>query len=316
MTLESLRDALTRAFPDLAGSAFTLLAEGWDSLAVDVDDRLIFKFPRDEAARRRLVREASLLRVVRPAVTMAVPDLSLHPGPPPFSRHVKLAGEHLLTRHYERLPEQARERLAAEMALFYAELHRLDAGAMAAAGADAIVPWLAPDDILRRAWPVLPAGLRRYADRTVTAWRQLPADPHGTTYGFFDGHGWNMAFDHARERLNGIYDFADSGFGPLHQEFIYTNWIARDLTERTVARYEALTRLALDRERIELQSGVLRLFELAAMADDPGHVPTLVQIVADWTARHRLDGRRPDPPILLTRNLRTPCWKRVPIMAP
>src|SRR3546814_17924439 len=88
--------------------------------------------------------------------------------------------------------------------------------------------------------PILPAALLPYADRTVSAWRDLPPDPYGTTYGFFDGHGWNMAFDHVSNRLNGVYDFADSGFGALHQEFIYSNWISPDLTARTIAEYEAL----------------------------------------------------------------------------
>jgi hypothetical protein len=66
------------------------------------------------------VAEASLLTVIRPAVTMPVPDLTLYPGPPLFSRHIKLKGEHLLTRQYELLPVGARQRLAADMALFYA----------------------------------------------------------------------------------------------------------------------------------------------------------------------------------------------------
>jgi hypothetical protein len=79
--LKPFREAVVRAFPELAGSAFTLLTQGWDSIAVDVDGRLIFKFPRHEAARKSLVREASLLRVIRPAVTMPVPDLAIHPGP-------------------------------------------------------------------------------------------------------------------------------------------------------------------------------------------------------------------------------------------
>ncbi|HLT02989.1 MAG TPA: aminoglycoside phosphotransferase family protein, partial [Geminicoccaceae bacterium] len=196
-----------------------------------------------------------------------------------------LAGEHLLTRHYVRLPTAARQRLAAEMALFYAELHRLDASTMAAAGAAPIEPWLQPENILPRVWPLLPSGLRRFAERTIAAWQQLPPDPYGTTYGFFDGHGWNMAFDHKRQRLNGVYDFADSGFGPLHQEFIYSNWIARDLTERIVAEYEALSGLALDRRRIELLSGVLRLSELAAYADDPEQAPAMLQHVVEWVPR-------------------------------
>jgi aminoglycoside phosphotransferase (APT) family kinase protein len=285
MHLETLRAAITGLFPELSDSHFKLLTVGWDCVAVDVDDRLVFKFPRHEAAQKRLVTEASLLAVIRPAVTMPVPDLILHPGPPLFSRHTKLEGEHLLMPQYELLPVEARQHLAADMALFYAELHGLAARDMEAAGAGPIEPWLISENILRRVWPVLPSGLRLYADQTIAAWQQLPPDPYGTTYGFFDGHGWNMAFDHAGNRLNGIYDFGDSGFGPLHQEFIYTNFVGRDLTARIVAEYEALTGLALDRQRIDLLSGVLRLSELAELADDPDHAAAMVEFVADWAAR-------------------------------
>jgi hypothetical protein len=285
MQLEKLRATITDSFPELSESKLTLLTVGWDCVAVDVDDRLIFKFPRHEAGEKRLVSEAGLLGVIRPAVTMPVPDLTLHPGPPLFSRHTKLKGEHLLTPQYELLPVESRQHLAADMALFFAELHGLAARDMEAAGAGPIEPWLTSEDILRRVWPVLPSRLRLYADQTIAAWQQLPPDPYGTTYGFFDGHGWNMAFDHTSDRLNGIYDFADSGFGPLHQEFIYTNFVARDLTVRIVAEYEVLTGLALDRERIDLLSGVLRLSELAEFADDADHAAAMVRTVADWAAR-------------------------------
>lgn len=285
MVPEPLVEIITRTFPELSEAKLTLLTEGWDCLAVDADDRLIFRFPRHEAAGKALVTEAGLLAVIRPAVTMPVPELALHRGPPLFSRHVKLKGEHLLTRHYERLPASSRQRLAADMALFYAELHVLDPRRMAAAGAGPIEPWLRPDDILRRASPLLPPELRTYAERTIAAWQALPPDPHGAIYGFFDGHGWNMAFDHDAQRLNGVYDFADSGFGPRHEEFIYANWIAPDLTARIVAEYEALTGLTLDRRRIELLSGVLRLSQLAEHADDPEHAGETAGWVADWAAR-------------------------------
>jgi hypothetical protein len=119
------------------------------------------------------------------------------------------------------------------------------------------------------------------AERTVAAWQDLPPDPDGTVYGFFDGHGWNMAFDHHRQQLNGIYDFAGSGFGDLHQEFIYTSFIAPDLTARIITAYEALTGRALDRQRIALLTGVHRLAELA---DDPVHLPAMIRHVADWSA--------------------------------
>jgi hypothetical protein len=284
-TLERLRAVVLHHEPELRDASFRLLTAGWDCLALDVDDRLIFKFPRHASAERSLAVEAGLLALIRPAVTMTVPDLTLFPGPPMFSRHEKIPGEHLLAAQYEALPEDARQRLAVDMALFYAQLHDLDPDRLRKTGAGPVRPWVAPDRMLERCLPLLPADLRCCAARSIAAWQDLPPDPYGATYGFFDGHGWNMAFDHHRQRLNGIYDFGDSGFGALHQEFIYSHWIARDLTARIIAEYESLTGRAIDRERVELLSSVLRLSELAALADDPGQRDWVLRTVIDWAAR-------------------------------
>ncbi|MGO7207389.1 aminoglycoside phosphotransferase family protein, partial [Rhizobium ruizarguesonis] len=85
------RSLITGVFPELTASVFKLAARGWDSLAVDVDDTLIFKFPRNLGAERALVKEAALLDIVRPSLSMAVPDMRIHDGPPIFSSHAKLA---------------------------------------------------------------------------------------------------------------------------------------------------------------------------------------------------------------------------------
>ncbi|MGK9167272.1 aminoglycoside phosphotransferase family protein [Inquilinus limosus] len=281
--LDRYRAAILRAFPDLAASDVRVLAESWDSTAVEADGRLIFKFPRHEAAAQRLRKEA-LLAVSRPAVSLPVPDLVLVEGPPLFSRHTKIPGEHLLTAQYHQLPEEARWRLAEDLARFHAELHRLDPGRMAAAGAGPVEAWGTADDIRARALPALAPDLRAEAERVLAAYGQLPPEPQGTVYGFFDGHGWNMAFDHERQRLNGIYDFADSGIGPLHQEFVYSGFVSPDLTARIVSAYEVLTGRSIDRRRIAILTGAHRLWELAELAGDPEHLPMMVRSFADWAA--------------------------------
>lgn len=278
LTLEALQPVIVGAFPELAGGAFTPQLRGWDSFAIDVDDRLIFKFPRHAPAGERLAREAALLAIIHPAVALPTPDMTLHDGtryggPPLFSRHAKLIGEHLEPAVYAGLPEADRDRLADDLALLYAELHALPADALAAAGAGPVQPWLPPDDILEGVWPVLDDPLRRYAERTIGAWRALAPDPFGLTYGFFDGHGWNMAFDHEARRLNGVYDFGDSGFGQLQQEFIYANMISPDLARRIIRRYAAMTGRALDEARIALLYQTLRLSELAELAGDAEKAP-------------------------------------------
>ncbi|WP_454848787.1 phosphotransferase family protein [Rhizobium binxianense] len=284
LNASEFRSLIVRLFPDLTGAAFRLMTMGWDSMAIDVDDRLIFKFPRNENAERALLKEAALLTLIRPSLSMAVPDMRIHDGPPIFSSHAKLQGEHLLAEDYEGLSGEARRRLGDDLARFYAELHCLEADRIRASGAEQIKPWRSPEEVRARALPVLPSDIRDYAQGVISDFEALPPDPYGNTYGFFDGHGWNMAFDHAQGRLNGLYDFADSGFGPLHQEFVYSNFISPDLTGRIISEYEALTGRALDRRRIAILTGFHRLSELAELADDAAHLPQMVRSVTNWVA--------------------------------
>ena len=286
-SLDALRAVVVERFPEHAGGAFSLLAEGWDSVAVDVDDRLIFKFPRHPRGEAALRREVAILDVVRAAVSMPVPSLTLFETPQTFSRHAKIPGDHLVTAQYDALPETSRQQLGEAMGRFYAELHTIDPALALAAGAGPVETWLGAEDILRLAWPVLPERLRPFAETTMAAWATLSPDPHGMTYGFFDGHGWNMAFDHAAGRLNGVYDFADSGIGPLHQEFLYSSLVSADLTERIITSYEGHTGRIIDRERVALLTATHRLWELAVEAHLPDHIDGLVAALAAWADRRQ-----------------------------
>jgi len=91
-----------------------------------------------------------------------------------------------------------------------------------------------------------------------------------------------MAFDHATGRLNGVYDFGDSGFGPLHREFVYPAWISFDLTARIAERYARMTGRSLDLQRIRLLAGMLRLSELADLGDDEALGPIMVYQAVAW----------------------------------
>jgi hypothetical protein len=117
---------------------------------LDADGAWIFKFPRHAVAERGLRRESALLAHLRPRLTMPVPELMLQDGPPLFSRHAKLLGEQLTPERYAALPDAERDALAQTLADFHAELHAMTLADMRRVGAEAIKPWLPPDEILAR----------------------------------------------------------------------------------------------------------------------------------------------------------------------
>jgi aminoglycoside phosphotransferase (APT) family kinase protein len=282
--LSLLHSVVLGQFPELQGLPWRALTESWDSVALDVGGRTIFKFPRDQGAAAALAREARVLATLRGKITLPVPDMTCLAGPPVFSWHPKIPGQHLLTRDYEALPEVAKERLGRDLGQFYAELHRVDPDYLAASGALPVAPWGAVERIRASVFPLLPDRVRPDAEAVLDAFAGLPPDPYGDVFGYFDGHGWNMAFDHDEQRLNGIYDFGDSGLGPLHQDFIYSSMISADLTARVIAAYEIEAGRPIDRWRVDVLTGAHRLWELAEVADYPDHIGMMLQAVIQWHA--------------------------------
>lgn len=272
---EPWRAAILARFPELAGARFKLRNGGWDCIALDVGDRMIFKFPRNPIAERRLRREAGLLAVLHSRLPLPVPRMVLHLGPPVFSSHRKLPGEALAPKEYARLDAAAKARLARDLAGFFAALHALDIAEMVANGAVAIDE--GPDPAL--ALPHLPLALRLAAEALLRD--PLAADPLGDIYGFFDAHGRNMAFNHRLGVLNGIYDFADSGIGPLHREFVAPRFLGPDLVPHILREYAAITGRVPDADRIHMITGRHRLQEIVE-TDDPEIRPRMIAAFENW----------------------------------
>ena len=283
-SVSDLRDTIASVLPEFAGSTLTILNAGWDSVGLDADGEWIFKFPRHAEAEERLRREARILAMVRQHAELPVPDLVLFEAPTLFSRHRKLRGGFLETADYQPLTEKQRDTIAEQLAGLYAALHAIPKAEARAAGALEISKWMLPDAVAQSA-PHLPPSLLAKLAPTLDAFTaEMARQPGEMIYGYFDGHGWNMAFDKATGVLNGVYDFADSGFGPRHQDLSYSNWISRDLTLRIIRRYERMTGLTIEPERVMLYSQMLRFVEFAEAAPDRDDLADRLAAIESWFA--------------------------------
>lgn len=278
------RAAIAVVRPDLADRPMTIHTAGWDSDAAEVGGT-IFKFPKRPDAIPRLRKEARLLALIRPRVSLTVPDMRLHEAPVVFSEHEKIPGEMIETPQYDVLTPAQRQVMAERLAEFYAALHAIPLAEARAAGASES-GWPSSAEIMATAQALLPKELHDWARAALAAYDAVPkADP---VFGYFDGHGWNMAFDHARGVLNGVYDFADAGLGSRTEDLNYSSFISADLTERIVAAYEKHTGLAIDRREVALHTAVQRLAELGEEQKAPAWF--LVNVV-QW---HDYMQSRPD----------------------
>jgi aminoglycoside phosphotransferase (APT) family kinase protein len=262
VTPEQYREAIRVVRPDLAGLPMVLHSNGWDSNAVEIGDA-IFKFPKRPEAVPRLEREARFLALVRPRVKLAVPDLKLHRAPMLFSEHRMIPGAIIETAGYDVLSDRQKQAMAETLAGFYAALHTIPVAEAIAAGAEPKPGWPAADEVMPVLRERLPAPVCDFAEVAYAAYDALPAEEE--IFGYFDGHGWNMAFDHERGVLNGVYDFADAAIGPLSREFTYPALTSTDLAERIVPLYEELTGRIIDRRSIAVRLSVQNLSEMAEL---------------------------------------------------
>ncbi|HVY50812.1 MAG TPA: aminoglycoside phosphotransferase family protein [Devosia sp.] len=255
------REAIAEVRPDLAGATARLHARGWDSDAIEAGGTL-FKFPKGPEAAGRLRLEARILTLIGPRVPLRVPKMRLHESPILFSEHEMIPGRSIEPDEYEALSPARKQAMGEALGGFYAALHAIPATEAAAIGVPPKPEWPGAAQVLPRLSMRLPAEMLEFAAKAFEAYERLPAEE--PTFGYFDGHGWNMAFDHRRGVLNGVYDFADAGIGPRSREFTYSNLTSGDLTERIVATYRRLTGKPVDLRTVALRTAVQGLSELGA----------------------------------------------------
>jgi hypothetical protein len=189
-----------------------------------------------------------------------------------------IPGDIIETAGYDALSDSRKQAMAEALAGFYAALHAIPLAEAIAAGAEPKPEWPDIAAILPMLHERLPAPLHAFAEQVFADYLELPHE--ATIFGYFDGHGWNMAFDHARGVLNGVYDFADAATGPLSREFTYSNLTSTDLTERLIGAYEGLTGKAIDRRAVDIRTTVQHLSELGE-AEGEG-VNQFATTVAQW----------------------------------
>lgn len=222
------RAVIATAFPDLPIRTFRFLAEGWDSVVWEINDDLLFRFPKRAEVAVRLRIEIALLPMLGPTLPAPVPRFAyVADGADadafPVVGYPKLPGVPLVEMPAAAI---APERLAAQIGQFLTALHRFPADRAAACGVPNASPesWRAQYAAmrveLRMLFPRMTPPERARTESLFAAYLDNPAHfQFAPVLLHRDLGGDHLLLDPRTGDLAAVIDWGDVSIGDPAQDF-------------------------------------------------------------------------------------------------
>lgn len=241
---EDLGARLSVAFPEHAPvRVVRLLGEGFNSIAVETDNGIVFRIARTMDTAGRFVREQSVLSAIRPLLPVHVPDPQwlIEAGeqfPLGVSGYRKIEGETLSP---ALLRQDNVDKLARDLAGVLAALHRMPVDSLPVASGDVLTTYRTIRDETSTA---LRGRLSKAEYERVDGWWEaFLSDGRLTNYRPAPVHNdfWyeNFLVDARAERLTAVLDWEFCDIGDPAVDFATLLHLGRDFTERVIAAYRA-----------------------------------------------------------------------------
>ena len=255
--------------------AVALSARGNIFQVTDACQRHIVRLHRDHTHLVSLRREARIATALAGHLSLRVPDTRVIEGlseHPIFAIHAMIPGEPLDTEHCTHARPSVRERLVADLALFFRQMHAISLDqACTWLGVDGktddLATELAPrygkplwfdakavqemrpalDSVLDdTTWPIF--------EHTVARFEALDPKPEYMVFGHGDLHGYNAAVDQddLGPKLAGVFDLENTGILDIHEDFFRLSLVSEPMLEDILHVYQCLPGAvrAIDRARI------------------------------------------------------------------
>ncbi|MSU56502.1 MAG: aminoglycoside phosphotransferase family protein [Candidatus Taylorbacteria bacterium] len=287
------RDAIEADFPDLKVENLSVIKYGDEALAddntvVEVNDKIIFKFPTKGEA--LVDRERKFLQLIEGRLTAATPKV-LHVGEKKCLYGTdKIEGIHLSGAWYEHASDTEKESLAADIVLFLRELHTK----VPIAEAERIG---VQEDAVDKVWPLERLqtvidtqagdddGFKAFLTRAAEAYHKVPSrEMEQKVFLHHDLSDGNLFLDPDTKRLKGVIDFGNVATGDKYIDFasLYRN--RPEFGLHVARKYAELTGTAIDPERVMATAVVKQIVHLV---QSPEKKRLSVEKLQQWYADSR-----------------------------
>lgn len=267
--LNTIQGVITTDFPDLKIEKITLIDNSWDNVVVEINDQIIFRFPKDDGVNFDI--EVKILNLLQGKISLQIPKIEFLGKSLTYMGYNKIQGGDLTHEIFNSLNSEQKEKLIYDLANFLFEMHR----SISPDEARKIgIEYEALPSYSRSVKSVLPSKLTNksvldFMEVTIKEYENIIQEKMELVFLHNDLHTDNMAFDVNAKKLNGVFDFGDSMIGDVNMDFYPLYKFDPYFMKAVAEKYQELTGRKLNLRRMVIYGRVNELSDLAELIDQP-----------------------------------------------
>ena len=226
MKLQEIKKIIDKNFPDLKLETIEKVGEGMESVAYLVNENFIFRFPKNEYARKSLQREIFALPKIRRRLKLEIPDFKFVDKKANFVGYPKICGEDLTSEIFASLTKKEQAEIQQSLAEFLMAIHQTDVSDFPPNGIEIqdffaayksdfreikekVFPFIECEerDFIAEKFDEYLSDKNNFSDDAVLLHNDLSAD--------------HILFDRAEKKIKGIIDFGDIAIGDADYDLMY-----------------------------------------------------------------------------------------------
>ncbi len=114
---------IKQEFPEIKWKSYRQVNHGWDHLIFILDNKIIFRFPKDKEYRNKFWDEIQLLKYLKQKVNVQIPEYTYISKDRTVAGYKMLWGNELTLSRFQKLSLQEKNRIAQQLATFLTILH-------------------------------------------------------------------------------------------------------------------------------------------------------------------------------------------------
>jgi len=118
-----LLQKIKEEFPEIEWKAYRHITCGWDHVIIILDEKIVFRAPKDVRYRNELVNEIQLLHYLKKKVKVGIPEYTYVSKDKSIAGYNMVMGQELTASRFQRLSASDKESAAQQLAEFITTLH-------------------------------------------------------------------------------------------------------------------------------------------------------------------------------------------------